>query len=86
MPDPTREILLAVLDVLREQAEYLHRQHGWMIAVAETLRDADLGEQLERHPFYNQGPRPDFQKTGELLRTIDELRVRLRALIELGSS
>jgi hypothetical protein len=74
MPDEqTKTILVAILQMLRAQAEYMHRQHGWMIAVADALRDDGMTEQLEQHPFYNQGPRPDEKITDATLRRIDGL-------------
>src|SRR4051812_40497165 len=70
----TRTVLLSILGMLRQQAEYLHRQHGWMIAVADTVRDhPEVEKKLEEHPFYNQGPRPDVQITHNMLRNIDIL-------------
>lgn len=74
----TNQVLLAILNVLREQTVYLHRQHGWLIAVADAVEtNTDLDAFLKKHPFYNQSPRPDVRITDEMLRTIDALIQRL---------
>ena len=69
----TRTVIVSILQMLRSQAEYMHRQHGWMIAIAETLRDEGLTEKLEQQPFYDQGPRPDVKITDTMIRNIDAL-------------
>jgi hypothetical protein len=62
-----------------EQAIYLHRQHGWIIAVAEAVeKHPDLASHLKQHPFYDQGPRQDIDKTLSLIRNIDELIQQLK--------
>jgi hypothetical protein len=77
--DPMNEILIAVLEVLREQSIYLHRQHGWIIAVAETIEQSpDLVSHLRQHPFFDQGPRPDAYSTAVLLEKIDALIRKLK--------
>jgi hypothetical protein len=73
----TKAVLIAILETLREQAIYLHRQHGWLIAVAESLA-GDSGERLKQHPFYDQGPRQDVDKTHATIRQIDALIQQLK--------
>ena len=79
MDNETREVLCSILGMLRSQAVYLHRQHGWMIAIAETVdNDSALAAHLRQHPFYNQGPRQDVDITNSILANIDALTQRLR--------
>ena len=73
---------MSILDLMREQALYLHRQHGWIISVAETIeKHPDLVQHLKHHPTYNQGPREDEDKTRLLLRKVDELAQRLKTQV-----
>lgn len=73
-------VLTSILQMMREQAIYLHRQHGWMIAVAETVKENPEAKiALERHPFYDQGPRRDVDTTDQILRNIESLIQRLKA-------
>ena len=75
----TNETLRTILEILKQEAKYLHRQHGWLIAVAETIeKNPDLDSQLKQHPFYDQGPRRDTQITDALIRNIDALIQRFR--------
>jgi hypothetical protein len=75
------QTLIAMLDLLHEEAIYLHRQHGWIIAVAETVeKHPDLVQHLKQHPFYDQGYRPDAYRIERLLQSIDGLIQRLKAL------
>jgi hypothetical protein len=74
----TKEILITILQMLRDEAVYLHRQHGWMIAVADAVRESpEAKKALERHPFYDQGPRPDEKITENAIRNIDALIQKL---------
>ncbi len=79
-PDPEiRNVLCSILEVIREQGIYLHRQHGWIIAVAETIeKHPDLVAHLKQHPFYDQGHRLDVYKTELLLQKVDVLLQQLR--------
>jgi hypothetical protein len=73
------EVLIAILEMLKQQGTYLHRQHGWMIALAETMEENDdLAQKLKQHPFYDQGPRRDTQITDVMIRNIDALIQQLR--------
>jgi len=70
----TKEVLRSILLMMKDQAVYLHRQHGWLIAVADTVEtNSDLDAFLKKHPFYEQGPRPDIQKTQTMIENIDAL-------------
>jgi hypothetical protein len=80
MPDfKTTEVLCSILGMMRQQAEYLDRQHGWLVAVSETIeKHPDLGTELTKHPFHNQGPREDRQITITMISNIDALLRQLR--------
>jgi hypothetical protein len=74
MSDPTNQVLLAILEMQKQQALYSHRLHGWLIAIQETVEQDDaLRVKLRAHPFYDQHPRPDIQITDGILRRIDAL-------------
>jgi hypothetical protein len=76
----TRGVLCAILDRQKQQVAYLHRLHGWIIAIAEALeKQPDLVKHLKEHPTYDQGPLPWIQDTNETIRNIDALIQRLRA-------
>jgi hypothetical protein len=78
MEKETRETLTSMLQWMRQQAIYLHRQHGWIVALAETVRkNPQLAADLEQHPSYDQGPRQDLQNIDMLLQNIDALIQRL---------
>jgi hypothetical protein len=77
---PTRDVLCLILEMMKEQAIYLDRQHRWLVAVADTVnRQPDLSAYLKAHPFYDLGPRPDLDRTNEMLQRIDAL---IRKLME----
>jgi hypothetical protein len=79
MDAETKQVLIALLEVLKEQSIYLHRQRGWITAVADTLEsNAELDSVLKAHPFYRQPPRQDENRNDELLRIIDELILKLK--------
>jgi hypothetical protein len=76
---PTNEVLRSILEMLKQQTIYLHRQHGWMIALAEAIgKDSALADELKQHPFYDQGPRQDEQITRVMLQNIDALIQQLK--------
>jgi hypothetical protein len=81
---PVNEVLISILQVLRTQTVYLDRQHGWLIAVADTLRSVsdDVAEDLEQHAFYDQGPRQDVRITQNMIETIDALISQLRHRVQ----
>jgi hypothetical protein len=75
----TNQALIAILEILKQEAVYLHRQHGWLIAVAETIEaNPDFATLLKQHPFYDPVPRPALQKVDVLTRNIDVLTQRLK--------
>ena len=79
MDAETKQVLCAILQMMKDQAVYLHRQHGWLIAVADTVEtNADLDAFLKKHPFYDLGPRPDVQITNAMIQNIDALIQRLK--------
>jgi hypothetical protein len=79
MPDQqTTDVLSAILEMMKQQAIYLHRLHGWLIAVADTVEtNSELDAFLKKHPFYNLGPRPDVQITQSTIESIAELVQKL---------
>ena len=75
----TNDVLCSILGMMRQQAEYLDRQHGWLVAVSETIeKHPDLSTELKKHPFHNQGPREDRQITTTMISNIDALLRQLR--------
>ena len=79
MSQETNQVLRSILEVIREQAIYLHRQHAWIVAIAETIeKNPDLASLLRQHPLYDQGHRLDIYKTELLLQKIDVLIQELR--------
>jgi hypothetical protein len=75
----TTEVLCSILDMMKVQAQYQHRLHGWLIAVTETIQaDPVLGARLVKQPFYDQGPRPDIQITESMIGNIDLLIRQLK--------
>ena len=79
MDKETKEVLISILGMLKNEAQYLHRQHGWMIALADTVRMLpEAKTAVEQHPFYDQGPRPDVRITDAMIRNIDALIQRLK--------
>jgi hypothetical protein len=74
----TKEVLSAILEVLKQQAIYIDRQHRWIVALGDTIAlKTDLDEFLKKHPFYDLGPRPDLDRTLDILRIIDGLKKQL---------
>jgi len=75
----TNGALIAILEILKQEAVYLHRQHGWLIAVAETIEQhPEFASLLKQHPFYDPTPRPSLQKVDALTRNIDALTQQLK--------
>jgi hypothetical protein len=75
----TNGALIAILEILKQEAEYLHRQHGWLIAVAETIeKHPEFASLLKEHPFYDSTPRPSLQKIVVLTQKIDALIQQLK--------
>jgi hypothetical protein len=72
--------LVFILEELKRQANYSHRLHGWVIAVAETIeQNAALLPLLKQHPLYDQGSDPSLPKTDALIQNIDAMIRRLKA-------
>ena len=75
----TNGALISILEILKQEAEYLHRQHGWLIAVAETIeKHPEFASRLKEHPFYDPTPRPALNKITELTQKIDTLIQQLK--------
>ena len=80
---PMQEVMISILQILRQQTNYLHRQHGWLIAVAETVeKHPEFEQSLRQHPFFYQGPREDAQITQSLLQSIDGLIALLQSRVQ----
>ncbi|MBZ5549168.1 MAG: hypothetical protein LAO22_14630 [Acidobacteriia bacterium] len=76
---PTNQVLVSILQMLKEQAIFAHRQQGWITALWETIeRDDELQSRLKQHPRYDQGPQPNLQRIDVLTRNIDALIQRLK--------
>lgn len=76
---PTNEVLISILGIMKQQIIYMHRQHGWLIAIADAIRQKpELKEVLETHEFYDQGRRPELQSSDTLTQNIDALIQQLR--------
>ena len=74
-----RDVLCSILEMLKQQASYSRRLHGWLIAVAETIeKHPELAEHLKKHPTYDQGPDPNLQRIETTIQRIDALILRLR--------
>ncbi len=74
MSDPINEVLVAILEMLKDQAIYLQRQRGWLTAIADAVEtNTDLDAFLKAHPFYKQPPRPDEQIMHDAIQRIDAL-------------
>ena len=79
MDTDAKQVLVAILEMQKQQWAYLHRIHGWVISVAETIeRQPELADELRRHPTYDQGPLPWLQTSGDAIRHIDALIQQLR--------
>ena len=75
----TNGALIAILEILKQEAVYLQHQHAWLIAVAETIeQNPEFASLLKQHPFYDSTPRPSFQKVAGLTQKIDELIQQLK--------
>jgi hypothetical protein len=74
-----KQVLRSTLEMLKQQAIYTHRLHGWLIAVAETIaKQPDLAPRLKQHPLYDQGPAPYIQTIDTTTQNIDALIQRLK--------
>ena len=81
MPDdlPANEVLVAILEMVRDLHVYSRRQHGWIMALADAIaKDPVLGERLQGHPFYDQGPDPSLRSIDVMLQNIDALIQQLK--------
>jgi hypothetical protein len=75
----TNQVLVTILEMLKRQAIYLHRQHGWITALAGAMAaDPELESRLKQQPFYDQGPAPFLQTVDVMIQNIDALIQRLK--------
>ena len=69
-----REMLRFILETLKQQATFLDRQYGWIVALAETIKsDSQLEARLKQHPLYNLGPEPRLRNFASFEHSIDAL-------------
>ena len=74
-----RDVLCSTLEMMRQQAVLVDRLFGWVIALGAAVRkNPELERTLTQHPFFDQGPAPGLQTTGEMIQNIDALIQRLR--------
>lgn len=79
MNEETKQVLTAMLEVLKQQMAFLDRQCGWIIAIAESLRaDDDIRKRLEQNSQFDQGPQPQLRHIWNTIENIDALIQRLR--------
>jgi hypothetical protein len=79
MNDPTNEVLVAILEMVRDLHLYSCRQHRWIIALADAIeKDPALEEHLKQHQFYDQGPAPSLRSIDAMTQNIDALIQRLK--------
>lgn len=75
----TKALLRFILEELKRQAIYAHRQQGWLTALWETVAaDAELESRLKLHPLYDQGLLSNPPKIDVLLSNIDILIQELK--------
>ena len=74
-----KEILRSSLEMLRTLCIYARRQHGWIIALAETIEKHDeLRSELLHHPLYDQGHLPELQMLDDMSQRVEKLVQRLK--------
>ncbi len=60
----TNGALIAILEILKQEAVYLQRQHGWLIAVAETIeQNPEFASLLKAAPFLRFHTSPLLSKS-----------------------
>lgn len=67
-------MLRFILETLKQQATFIDRQYGWIVALAETMKsDPELEARLKQHPLYNLGPEPRLRNFAAFEHSIDAL-------------
>lgn len=73
-----KHVLISILEILKQELGHLDREHGYLIAVSETLEsNPEFASLLREHEFYDPSLRPTLQKVRVLNRNIDALIQRL---------
>lgn len=73
------EVLLAILEMQKQQAIASSRILGWFLAVSDTLRKSpDFEAQLRQHPYFDLGPEPNVHTIDEMIQNIDALIQQLK--------
>lgn len=80
MIDPeTKQVLLAILEMQKQQVILSTRLLGWLVAVGDTVRaNPAMNEVLTQNPFYYQATIPQLDTTGAMLQHIDALIQQLK--------
>jgi hypothetical protein len=79
MDAETKQVLVSTLEMLKQQTVLSDRLFGWVMAVGAAVRkNPELEQALTQHPFFDQGPAPGLQTTGEMIRNIDALIQQLK--------
>ena len=79
MDAETKQVLVSMLEVLKQQMTFLDRQYGWIVAIAESVRaDDDIRKRLEQNSQYDQGPQPQLRHIWNTIQNIDALIQQLR--------
>ena len=79
MDADTKQVLVSILQMMKQQAIYLDRQHRWIVAVADSVdSQPELSAYLRKHPFFDLGPRRDLDRTNDVIQNIDALTQLLK--------
>jgi hypothetical protein len=74
-----KEYLRVILELLKQQALRLDRQHRWLCSLNDTIAsDGELGELLKEHSSCNPAHDPSIQTTDTMLLNIDLALQKLR--------
>jgi hypothetical protein len=74
-----RDVLCSTLEMLKQQTVLTDRLFGWVMALGAAVRkNPELEQALTQHQFFDQGPAPGLQTTGEMIQNIDALILKLR--------
>ena len=75
----TNQVLVAILEMVRDLHVYSERQHRWIAAMAAVIeQDAELGPLLKQNPLYDQGRAQSLRRIDVMLQNIDALIRQLK--------
>ncbi len=74
------QVLVAILEMLRDLHLYSERQHHWIVALRYAIPPSrtDLDAQLKDHPWFDLGPAPSLRNLDAITQRIDELIRQLK--------